>query len=83
MVHQTQPIQPEQKYVTDGHHVYHYNEHLAELVARDQLKYCERPLFPPARKKGPPVVPNEPIMEVVQSDLAGGVKDHEDDDARV
>jgi len=76
MVQHTQPPQSEQAYVTDGHHVYHYNEHLAELVARGDLKYCDRPLLPPARKKGPP---NEPIMQEVQNDLAGGIEDNDED----
>lgn len=82
MVQATQPSQSEQKYVTDGHHVYHYNEHLAELLARGDLKYCERPLVPSARKKGPTVPPNEPIMEEVQRDLAGGMET-DDEDAEV
>ncbi len=77
MVQHTQPSQSEQAYVTDGHHVYHYNEHLAELVARGDLKYCDRPLVPMNKKR--PVPPNEPIMQEVQNDLAGGIGDNDED----
>ena len=72
MVQVTQPTQEEQKYVTDGTHVYHYNEYLAELVENGTLKYCDRPLVPPPRKKKT-LVPNEPVMEDVQQQLAGGL----------
>jgi hypothetical protein len=78
MVQAAQPIQSEQKYVTDGTHVYHYNEHLDELLARGELKYCDRPLVPQRRKPKFEFPPNEPIMEDVQQQLAGGLKDDEE-----
>ena len=73
-----QLAQPEQKYVTDGSHTYHYNEHLAELVARGDLKYCDRPIKPQPRKPNFPQTPNEPMMEEVQRQIAGGL-DADDD----
>jgi len=78
MVQAVQSPPKEQQYVTDGNHVYHYNEHLAELVANDTLKFCERPLLPPSREKKT-VVPDEPVMEDVQQQLAGGLVNGDDD----
>ncbi len=75
-----QAAQPEQKYVTDGSHTYHYNDHLAELVARGDLKYCPYPTVPQRRKPSFPVTPNEPIMEDVQQQLAGGLDVDNDKD---
>jgi hypothetical protein len=80
MVQVAQPSQPEQKFVTDGSHVYHYNEHLAELVARGDLKYCEYPKEPARRKPQVTVPLDEPVMEEVQEQLAGGMKDVDEDD---
>jgi hypothetical protein len=77
-----QLAQSEQKYVTDGSHTYHYNEHLAELVARGDLKYCDRPSKPQPRKPSFPVLVDEPVMEDVQQQLAGGLKDDEDNDGK-
>lgn len=78
MVQVAQPPQSEQKYVTDGSHVYHYNDHLAELVSRGELKYCEYPKKPQARKPSFPVLPTEPVMEEAQMALAGGLDDDRD-----
>jgi hypothetical protein len=48
------------------------------LVARGDLKYCDRPLKPQPRKPNFPLTPNEPMMETVQEQLAGGLQDDED-----
>jgi hypothetical protein len=80
MVQVAQSTQSEQKYVTDGSHVYHYNEHLDELLARGDLKYCERPLVPKARKPSFQILPDEPMMEDAQFALASGLDADDDKD---
>lgn len=78
MVQMARAEQPEQKYVTDGIHVYPYNEYLDELVKRGELTFCERPLLPPTRKLKPTVPEDDDTMVAVQNQLEGGLKDNDD-----
>jgi len=74
MVQMAQVQQPEQKYVTDGTHVYPFNEYLVELVVRGELKYCEYPIEPPSPKARVAVAKDDPLMDTVQKQLFGGME---------
>lgn len=81
MVQMARAEQTQQRYVTDGDHVYPYNEYLDDLLKRGELKFCERPLLPPARKAKPEVPPDDEVMVVVQNQLEGGLKDNDEPEA--
>lgn len=38
-----EPVAPEQRWVTDGQHVYPHNEHLEDLVKRGEVQFCDPP----------------------------------------